>query len=473
MFDANDHAAPFALHPPASEEQLDAVLAILRKRPHAGLIPLLLVGSLAAYLLLQRRESNSWREVVILVCVLTLHELGHYIAMRAFGYRDVKMFFIPLLGAAVSGRKTSVEAWKEGVVLLAGPLPGIVLGGILAATLTPAMSPWVRDLALMLLAINGFNLLPLSMLDGGKVLQITIFARHAVLELAFLLVAAVVTVGWAFTHDAKVLGYFAIMTLIQLPMRHRQLQAARQLRAEEIQLPATETELEGDSARRLYAAALATVPAQHQTRHREVVAAMRSVFELTRREIPGALPSLALIAAWVGSMGLSVLGGVLWAAGSAAWSTHALPEAGATVDLPQAPTRSEQTFASPTGAVQGTTYAALAGRKQCVISIYLQPSRYTWNLDVSVAAVHDALSAMRGLRVGAPRPVVLDGVEAREFSVVEANGVGERLIVAARDRVKVHVLATTDAGWRDASRCLSSFRWSAGPTTAAPAQAPR
>ena len=407
------------------------------------------------------------------MCVLTLHELGHYLAMRAFGYRDVKMFFIPLLGAAVSGRKTSVEAWKEGIVLLAGPLPGIALGGILAVTLTPTTSPWVRDLALMLLTINGFNLLPLSMLDGGKVLQITIFARHALLELAFLLVAAVITVAWAFTHDAMVLGYFAIATLTQLPTRHRQLQTARRLRAEGIELPPTETELEGDPARRLYAAALATVSAQHQARHGTVAVAMRSVFELTRREIPGALPSLALIAGWVGALGLAVLGGVLSVAGSTAWSAYPLPEAGATVELPHAPTRTEQTIAMPTGAIQQTTYTAHAIRRQCVISIFQQPPLYTWNLDVSTTVLRDALSARSGLRVDAPRPTRLDGVEAREISVLEANGVRERLIIAVRNRVKVHVLASTNAGWRDASRCLSTFRWSAMPAEHAPAQISR
>src|SRR3954470_4748589 len=44
------------------------------------------------------------REIGILIGVLLFHELGHLAAMKVLGYRDVKMFFVPFLGAAVSGK---------------------------------------------------------------------------------------------------------------------------------------------------------------------------------------------------------------------------------------------------------------------------------------------------------------------------------------------------------------------------------
>jgi hypothetical protein len=37
--------------------------------------------------------------------VVLIHELGHFLAMKYFGYKDLGMFFIPLLGAYVSGTK--------------------------------------------------------------------------------------------------------------------------------------------------------------------------------------------------------------------------------------------------------------------------------------------------------------------------------------------------------------------------------
>src|SRR4051812_15229775 len=45
------------------------------------------------------KGSRSWEALALLVPILLFHELGHYLAMRIFGYRNVRMFFIPLLGA--------------------------------------------------------------------------------------------------------------------------------------------------------------------------------------------------------------------------------------------------------------------------------------------------------------------------------------------------------------------------------------
>ena len=71
--------------------------------------------------------------VAALIPILLFHEFGHYVAMRVFGYQDLRMFFIPLFGAAVSGRHYNVPGWKKAIVSLAGPVPGIGLGVALGA----------------------------------------------------------------------------------------------------------------------------------------------------------------------------------------------------------------------------------------------------------------------------------------------------------------------------------------------------
>src|SRR5262245_13311298 len=74
------------------------------------------------------QELKSFSGVVILLGVLLFHEGGHALGMRLFKFRDVRMFFIPLFGAAVSGRARGAAAWKEALVSLLGPLPGILAG---------------------------------------------------------------------------------------------------------------------------------------------------------------------------------------------------------------------------------------------------------------------------------------------------------------------------------------------------------
>lgn len=69
--------------------------------------------------------GRSLKDLALLIPVLFFHELGHWAGMRLFGFRDVKMFFIPFFGAAVSGRGQGVASWKEALgVLLATEAEG-------------------------------------------------------------------------------------------------------------------------------------------------------------------------------------------------------------------------------------------------------------------------------------------------------------------------------------------------------------
>lgn len=70
---------------------------------------------------------HSVENIFIIILVLLIHEAGHLIAMRMYGYKDVKMFFIPFIGAAVSGRNENVSSSKKAKISLAGPIPGLIL----------------------------------------------------------------------------------------------------------------------------------------------------------------------------------------------------------------------------------------------------------------------------------------------------------------------------------------------------------
>ena len=84
-----------------------------------------------------------------------LHEVGHWVAMKLFGNRYMKMFFIQLIGAVVTGRKYNVAAWKQVVVFLARPVPGIFLGGMLYwVSLSRPSDPKTRSVASVTLLIR-------------------------------------------------------------------------------------------------------------------------------------------------------------------------------------------------------------------------------------------------------------------------------------------------------------------------------
>jgi Zn-dependent protease len=126
-------------------------------------------------------------ELLILVGVLFLHELGHFLAMRSFGYENTSIFFLPFFGAAASGRKDHATLAEKTLVLLAGPLPGLILGCGLAIAL-PSLQPHSSSAFTaisFLIVINYLNLLPLFPLDGGRIVNLLLFARYPWADLIF------------------------------------------------------------------------------------------------------------------------------------------------------------------------------------------------------------------------------------------------------------------------------------------------
>jgi Zn-dependent protease len=269
----------------------------------------LLALSLIAFVLVERLGSSTPLSLAVLVGVIALHEAGHWVAMRLLGWQDLRVFFIPFLGAAVSGRRAGAASWKEGVVSLAGPLPGLVLGLALAAVVRNEGSDLSRTTAAMLIGINAFNLLPLAALDGGTVLQLALFQRHRLLELAFMVLAAAGMALAAWKLEAPILCYVAFITLGSIPQRRRLLVAAQALRQRGLAVPATPAELEGEVGREVFRSAWDALP---QTRHADghLVAALGSLVDLVSRTLPTRRQTAGLLGAW--ALGLAAGAGGLW-----------------------------------------------------------------------------------------------------------------------------------------------------------------
>jgi Zn-dependent protease len=187
--------------------------------------PLLTVMALTA-LLSFAAMTWLWNASVaaLILAAVTLHEAGHALAMRALGYRDVHVFFIPLLGAMTVGRPVATSVRNRLVVLLAGPVPGLWLAVLLLA-IDQICGPlrWLHISALTLLLLNGLNLLPFTPLDGGRVLE-ALSRPESAWRLAVHGASAAGLLGLAaFTRDPLLtaLGLFWIALLPQQLLGYR------------------------------------------------------------------------------------------------------------------------------------------------------------------------------------------------------------------------------------------------------------
>ncbi len=133
--------------------------------------------------------SVKWQEILILIGVLFFHEAGHFLAMKLLKYNDVKMFFIPLIGAAVSGKNENETAVKSCIVSFMGPLPGIILGVILYFLFGFTKNYYILKTAQVMLLLNAFNFLPIMPLDGGRYIDV-LFIDRRYFRLLFALLGA-------------------------------------------------------------------------------------------------------------------------------------------------------------------------------------------------------------------------------------------------------------------------------------------
>ena len=155
--------------------------------------------------------------VLILACVILIHELGHYVAMSIFKYKDLSIFFVPLVGAFASGSKERISQRQDVIILLAGPVPGIIIGVILYYFGLRDQSEFLIRTSNILILINLFNLLPIMPLDGGRVIKSLFFESSQIINMIFIFLSIAVLVYISISSESYfllIIPFFLIMQLI-------------------------------------------------------------------------------------------------------------------------------------------------------------------------------------------------------------------------------------------------------------------
>jgi len=111
---------------------------------------------------------------------VVVHELGHSLVARRYGV-EISSIRLWIFGGIAQLAEMPEDWKKELYIALAGPAVSIALGGVsyaafvalggLGGTVGVALSFLLGYLALMNLALAGFNLLPGFPMDGGRVLR--------------------------------------------------------------------------------------------------------------------------------------------------------------------------------------------------------------------------------------------------------------------------------------------------------------
>lgn len=170
------------------------------------LLSVVVFGSLHA-------ASDGIRSALVIIAVLTVHELGHVLAMKAVGYKDVSILFIPFFGALTKGEVGEFDPSKQATVALAGPVFGFLVAIIAMLVFKITNVSILVNFALTSLYLNIFNLLPFWPLDGGRFFKETLLSQSPILQLLFSLLGATGLVWAGVKLMSPFLIYFSVFTV--------------------------------------------------------------------------------------------------------------------------------------------------------------------------------------------------------------------------------------------------------------------
>jgi Zn-dependent protease len=154
--------------------------------------------------------------LAILVSALLIHELGHFLLMKLFRYQGVTMVFVPMMGAFVNGKKKKYSQNESLLVVAAGPFPGMIIGYLLLLIYAQNPNENYFLAALIFLALNIINLLPLDPLDGGQLFRFLLAKQSDSFMFVFSLISSLILILSGFLLDNWYLMGFGFFLAIRV-----------------------------------------------------------------------------------------------------------------------------------------------------------------------------------------------------------------------------------------------------------------
>ena len=113
----------------------------------------------------------GWKWALGFVLLLLLHECGHLIVAKWFGLAVSAPMFIPFMGAFIALKEAPRNAWMEACVGIGGPILGSLAAAACHALGLALNYPLLIALGWSAYFLNLFNLTPVGMLDGGRIVS--------------------------------------------------------------------------------------------------------------------------------------------------------------------------------------------------------------------------------------------------------------------------------------------------------------
>lgn len=187
--------------------------------------------------------TSDYFLIAMLVGVLFFHELGHFLVMKFFGYKKLSMLFIPFLGAMVSGKKKIYSQIEGSLMIMAGPVPGIILGYFLMDYGISGELSFATQIGAALILLNVFNLIPLDPLDGGQLFNTLYFKRYEFFQFVFSIISSVSLIIMGVWFNSWIITALGVLLGFRIKSKHKTFLMRSELRHENIKYEANYEDL--------------------------------------------------------------------------------------------------------------------------------------------------------------------------------------------------------------------------------------
>ncbi len=154
--------------------------------------------------------------VLIITCLIIIHELGHFFTAIIFGIRVDKIYIYPLGGISKFHLPLNYSSLKEFVILIMGPLFQSICY-LFLLTYLPSYTTYIKIYHYSILL---FNLLPIYPLDGGKLINILLsqilpFKKSLYLTLSISFFSSIIYFLYNKTFSSLIMTLFLIYKIIK------------------------------------------------------------------------------------------------------------------------------------------------------------------------------------------------------------------------------------------------------------------
>jgi putative peptide zinc metalloprotease protein len=114
---------------------------------------------------------TSWQIALLIIVAIGFHESCHLLAAKKMKLRTKGFYLLPFIGGMAIVNDRYKRLSQQAFVVLAGPMGGGALAFITYGAYLLTGISFIGYSAYLMAFLNLFNLLPLSMMDGGQLMN--------------------------------------------------------------------------------------------------------------------------------------------------------------------------------------------------------------------------------------------------------------------------------------------------------------